>query len=51
MAVPLDHFYPFGAINGDDTIVPTDDSGFAEVYLLQNFTFFNTGYNLLYVSD
>ena len=49
MTVPLESFYPFGEINSDSLLGPTDD-GYAELSMTESFTLFDVAYSVIYVS-
>jgi len=48
-AIPVSKFFPFGHESGD-SLVPKEDDAFESVQLSQPFYFFNTSYDIVYVS-
>lgn len=49
-AIPLEDFYNFGVLYGDEKLPPNDDGSSEEIELSVSFPFFDKDYRSLFVS-
>lgn len=49
-AIPVTSFYSFGPMAGDSQLVPTDDDPTPPIQTPTTFWYYNSPYNILYVS-